>query len=232
MDRAVRDFLLPSFPRPRAACLGYPDLIVTEESLRSLFGEQAVSMWPKSKWTEEIVAWHGIPRDFGAIYDSQTLFDKYGVNARFFDVKAHRDCEEPLDLNQEISHDLKQAFDLLIDTGTLEHCFNVGIAFRNMCEMTSHKGIVISAAPLTKVNHGFWCFSPTAYFDGFVQNGFKVLSFLGVISEAGKPKLIDIHPTQRVILPPESIMIAVARREALQDFIWPVQSKYHTVFRK
>jgi hypothetical protein len=232
MDRAIRDFLLPIFPKPRAACLGYPDLIVKKELLLSLFGEQAVALWPMSKWAREIVSWHRLPEDFGTVFDSQTLFDKYGIDVKFFDFMDHRNCEETLDLNHEISHDHKHAFDLLVDTGTLEHCFNVGIAFRNMCEMTSLKGIVISAAPLTKVNHGFWCFSPTAYFDGFVQNGFKILLFLGVVSDAGKIKFIEVHPIQRVILPPESIMIVVARREVLKDFTWPVQSKYQKVFSK
>lgn len=62
---------------------------------------------------------------------------------------------------------MKEQYQLVIDTGTLEHCFNVGQAFMNVAVSVSIGGVILQAAPLNRFNHGFWSFSPTADHDFF-----------------------------------------------------------------
>ena len=39
------------------------------------------------------------------------------------------------DLNMPHNSEHQGRYDIVIDTGTLEHCFDVGIAFENMCRL-------------------------------------------------------------------------------------------------
>ena len=52
---------------------------------------------------------------------------------------------------------IKNKYDLIFDVGTLEHCFNVGQAFKNIMEMTKLGGTIFMATA-SKINHGFWNF--------------------------------------------------------------------------
>lgn len=224
--RAITKYRPQSLRHLKTACLGYPDLIATRSVLAESFGDEILSRWPVSKWASKIRDWHGLGSREGDIFDTEFLFSTLRLEPTFFDVASHRNCEIFFDLNEPLDSDYRHQYDLVIDTGTLEHCFNVGVAFQNMCELTKLEGLIISAAPLSKVNHGFWCFSPTAYFDGFTQNGFKLLALIGVIPTDHTLRLVDLDPTSRFKIKPESIAIAVARRTSLQEFSWPTQSKY------
>lgn len=118
--------------------------------------------------------WHRYPETFGDILETTAVFKALGIEPTYFDITEIRAAEIIIDLNEPIPGTLCGQFSLAIDTGTLEHCFNVGVAFKSMCSMVKKDGVVITAAPMTMMNHGFWSFSPTTYHDFFTQNGFKI----------------------------------------------------------
>jgi len=98
-----------------------------------------------------------------------------------------------------------------------------------MCELVQRNGWVISMAPLSMTNHGFWNVNPTAYFDAFSQNGFSVHFLRGRTKSGLKIQLYDYidAASARVRSPPaEAMLICIARRESEQAFKWPVQAKY------
>jgi len=113
-----------------------------------------------------------------------------------------------------------------VDTGTLEHCFNVGTAFENMCKLVRIGGLILSAAPMTKINHGFWNFSPCAYENYYEQNKYKILFLAGFYKDKGEIKKIKIEKNKRVIYPPEALIICVARKTSESTFKIPIQKKY------
>src|SRR6185437_5105535 len=114
-----------------------------------------------------------------------------------------------------------------VDTGTCEHCFNVGRAFANACVATCAGGLIVHAAPLNRVNHGFWGFSPTVYPDFFEANGFDLVSMTGVAgSPAEGTRAFAVDPVARFAPPPDSAIYVLARRREVRALRWPVQRKY------
>lgn len=53
----------------------------------------------------------------------------------YFDIQKVRENEIILDLNEELPIMYEKKYDLVIDTGTHEHCFNAGTAFTNMLKL-------------------------------------------------------------------------------------------------
>lgn len=79
----------------------------------------------------------------------------------YFDIQKVRENEIILDLNEELPIMYEKKYDLVIDTGTHEHCFNVGTAFINMLKLFKNYGcIVTNMSPMNYPNHGFWNFFP------------------------------------------------------------------------
>lgn len=212
----------------RAACLSYPDLIVTEDRLAALYGADLVASLLEAPDLSKLLRWHGLKPEFGKIYDTPSLFDKIGISADFFDRKVMRGPEKIIDLNEALPETYHSKYDLVIDCGTLEHCFNVGAAFKAMCQLVSVGGYIITTAPMTAVNHGFWNFSPGTYLQGFEDNGFEVAWIRGRVRE--KDGTITIIPWEAPLarrpMPAESNLICVAKKLVEQPFKWPLQKKY------
>jgi len=160
------------------------------------------------------------------IIETSDFFNKLGCKADYFDFEKIRGDEIIADLNVPISSEYHGNYDLVVDTGTLEHCFNVGIAFENMCRLAKVGGLIVSAAPMTKINHGFWNFSPCAYDNYFRQNNFEIVFLDAFFKVNDGVKQANISPNNRQIAPPESILIAIARRTNVSTFNFPIQQKY------
>ena len=58
------------------------------------------------------------------------------MNIDVFDIYSHLGVEKLMDLNEPLPYEYKEKYDLIFDVGTLEHCFNVSQAFKNITEMT------------------------------------------------------------------------------------------------
>ena len=76
------------------------------------------------------------------------------IDADFIDIKKLRGVEKIVDLNEPLPAEYHNVYDLVIDTGTLEHSFNVGVAFRSMCQMAKVGAHIITLAPASMVNTG------------------------------------------------------------------------------
>ncbi len=80
------------------------------------------------------------------------------------------------DLNLPIPRDLEQRFDVVIDSGTLEHVFNVPVALANCMNLVTRGGTVFIASPANNMcGHGFYQFSPELFFRVFSEgHGFSL----------------------------------------------------------
>ena len=56
-------------------------------------------------------------------------------------------------------------YDLVMDSGTAEHCFNIGQTFENYFHMLKPGGLLLQYIPFLSPNHGFWSANPTVVFD-------------------------------------------------------------------
>lgn len=82
------------------------------------------------------------------------------------------------DLNSsEVPEHLLEAFDVIIDGGTLEHIFHIPNALSNICKMLRQGGRIIHLAPSSNhTDHGFYMFSPVLFWSFYKTNGFEINS--------------------------------------------------------
>ncbi len=185
----------------KLAILGYPDVALSQDVVIDAFGESIES------------AWHDK-------YDLVGMLQQaYGCDITIFDVTQHRGVEQLLDLNDPIPESLRGAFDLIIDSSCLEHCFNIAQAFKNLCEMTAVGGHVTTIAPIYLFNHGYYNVNPIMHQDGFTHNGFELVS-QQLINNNGE--IVTGFSAKKT--PPRQIFIlTVAKKLQAQPFRWPLQ---------
>jgi hypothetical protein len=109
-----------------------------------------------------------------------------------------------LDLNQPVA--LGEQFDLLINGGTAEHVFNVFQFFRTCHEVTRPGGLMVHSAPfLGWLEHGFYNFNPTFFWDLALANAYavEVLAYT------------EITPMQLVPLRSREHLLEMARSDSL-----------------
>jgi hypothetical protein len=144
------------------------------------------------------------------------------------------------DMNLPIHENLRARYDSVIDAGTLEHVFNVGVAFANVMELLRVGGSFFGCLPANNwCGHGFYQFSPEFVYRTFCEaNGFKVEKLLVAPAFAGGkwldgPAFSVKDPDavgDRVDIkgPMELVLLVWARRERLVTPFsrWPQQSDY------
>jgi hypothetical protein len=197
--------------------LGWPDLVVSEQLMIELYGDLAEQF----RVENNPVPW---ARKDGELFDVHTVFQHHNCNLTIIDVIKHRGVEEFLDLNEPLLEHFYKRFDLVVDTGTLEHCFNVGTAFKNMCDMVKVGGVVVTSAPYSRPYHGYYNFVQETYTDGFGTNGFEILDLICTKSKKMRVVLAEEFFTK--IMPGQGILNCIAKKVEDKKFTWPIQRKY------
>jgi len=150
-----------------------------------------------------------------------------GYDLEVLDVVEARGGELLHDLNEPVPTRLHRRYALVIDPGTLEHCFNVAQAACNLAEMVAPRGCVFHGNPLNMFNHGFYNFNPTWYRDFYAANGFEIELIEGVADMVRDPKRFEVPLIERFGgVPANASLYVLARRVADTRIRWPVQSKY------
>lgn len=92
------------------------------------------------------------------------------------DWSDYEGAEEMLDLNAPVTPGhLCDAFDVVLDSGTVEHVFEIGRALRHCLRMAKPGGRIIHLTPSSNaINHGFYSVSPTLFADFYRSNGCEV----------------------------------------------------------
>ena len=216
---------LPS--EPSICCLGYPDVLVSTEQAQQYLGQEAAAQLAYRPDSASIIAWHALEAHLDRVIDAQSLFDVMGMRLTVVDLVASRGGERIVDLNEPLPPDLVDAFDIVLDAGTMEHCFNVGQAIRNIVAMAKVGGFVIHMNPMTMINHGFFNFSPTFYHDFYGQNGHQLIAPICGLSANGiKVTYQKVDHTRRQSVSDSAMVMSVVRKQNDSAPIWPMQSKY------
>lgn len=142
------------------------------------------------------------------------------------DVIPHRGIEIIVDLNEPWQWERR--YDLVINPGTLEHCFNVGQAWSNAWHVVAVGGYALIVAPVSLLNHGFWNVNPVSVFEWCGTNGGRVVAFtLSRNGAAGvEVKAIPNGASGRGYVPEETVMYALCIKESDVAFRWPTQGAY------
>lgn len=232
LKRAIDHRRAGSGERVRGLLLAYPDLLVPRTALVQILGDSVVEGAPERPDSTATWEYHGLGGVPDPMIESVAILERLGVDSTVIDVARLRGMERIVDLNEPLPPDLARSFDLVVDTGTCEHCFNVAQAFVNACEALAQDGMLVHAAPLTRINHGFWSFNPTIYPDFFEDNGFELQMLTGVsgtLHEGFRP--FNVDPFGRFDAPPQAALYVIAQRREVRPFKWPVQRKYRHMIK-
>ena len=200
--------LRPYLHNAKVLSLGYPDLAVSAEEIERLFG------YTPNKFTEAN-KWHGLK---DPCPDTLELFQRLGSELTIVDFTPETGTEKIADLNY--SHDFGK-FDLVIDSGTLEHCFNIGQAFLNAVNAVKVGGAIFHLSPLDILNHGFYNLNPTLFHDFYYQNEWDMKELK--IMPSHNPVT---HITDRFTLHVEHIVRVLVERTHDRPLKYPIQTKY------
>lgn len=105
------------------------------------------------------------------------LFQAMGFSeCRSLDASSYEDADFIFDMNKaETPADLVNQWDIVLDGGAIEHIFHVPNVMANIFRMLKVGGRIIHMAPSSNhMDHGFYMFSPTFFWDYYMANGFDV----------------------------------------------------------
>lgn len=189
--------------RPRVLALGYPDVLAVEETFSRL--ELPVEWKSIPKRPDGPAVWKGHGRGLGnyPMCESKALINALGGDCIVIDAIRWGQEDEIINLNQPLTNQQKEKlgdFDIIIDPGTVEHCFNIAQAFISIVDLLAPLGFVYHQAAVAFPNHGFWSISPTAFFDFYESRRFILgTPYLWVDTQdkdSGEPRFLQIDPFQ------------------------------------
>jgi hypothetical protein len=105
------------------------------------------------------------------------------------DYSDYEKAEIIHDLNVAIPQAMHQKYNVVLDSGTLEHVFNFPVAIKSCMDALEVGGTYIGVTPANNMmGHGFYQFSPELFYRIFsAENGFEVkCMFIGVENDGGE----------------------------------------------
>lgn len=203
--------ILKSLAPCRALFLGYPDLLLNEQ-----FDVKEADDW------QRIAAWHGWD---GPIYDTDAVLREFGIDATYIDIHASRGPELIYDLNETIPW-VAPKFDVVVDAGTIEHCFNIATAMWNVRKLCVVGGHMLHGNPISMTGHGFYNLSPTFYADWARHNGDIIITALILAGRIGARDVYEMPMTKRFSPPAKANSLVLIKRGEGWGRGWPMQGKY------
>ena len=215
----------------RLLSLGVPDLLLSEEyDTKRADNEDGLQRWHRWRYP---------------IYETDALFREFGIEATYLDNQAHRGNEVVADLNEPLevayglvgggkgSHFAEKLFDVVLDPGTLEHCFNIGQAFKNVRNLCRPGGHILHINPMSMFNHGFWNLNPCAYVDFYGDHGDEIVSKKIIGGTLEERLIYRWHDWQRFGADNSMLCeVLIKRGDTPTMSGWPSQVKYDPEKRK
>ena len=156
--------------------LGQQAVYETLEEVKNIFishGLKLKSLKEGFDTKNKIPFWVGTPRE--KFTNAHAILTLLGAERVFVtDISDYENPDYLIDLNYDISEKYYERFDVILDVGTLEHIFDIPVALSNLIKMLKKGGRIILILPSSGgIDHGFYSFSPTLFFDFFTANGFS-----------------------------------------------------------
>jgi SAM-dependent methyltransferase len=156
----------------RIVTLGRQHVYITAEEFRSLADRYRVELkdYPVELHREAVLARQGFVSD-------DWLLRSFGFDEIVrIDYSNYESSDVLLDLNElSTPSELRESFDVVLDSGTLEHVFDFAAGLRHCVRMVRPGGRAIHITPSSNcVEHGFYSISPTLFMDFYTASGFDV----------------------------------------------------------
>ena len=245
----IQNELKERAPNPSILSLGYSDILISSDELESIYNLKGLEVRPDS---EGIASFHGKDPKVLKVPTCESFFHKALGCSRYdvIDIKEWRGGEIVLDLNLPVEYQpnkdklAQEGYDLVLDLGTLEHCFNAPQVLRSIDEQVKPGGYVIHWNPLIMPNHGFYNFSPTFFYDWYKHLGYQVESMVTWVKDMKTQQESGLltPTTGRFSLPLENASNLVVVHKPLdynvvegmkkRNTSFPMQTKYRKMMEK
>lgn len=136
----IQQDMVPLSRQRLVLAFGYPDILASPEQIRQLFGDDMFRRITFRPDSAKVIQWHKAEDTTDQIVETTSLFAAQGMQLEVSDIAEARGGEFVLDLNYPCNPALHGRYDLLVDSGTLKHCFNIGQTARNMARMVGVGG--------------------------------------------------------------------------------------------
>src|SRR5262245_45532099 len=217
--------------------LGNQDVYASHADLESIFRELGCPSVETRATPHTSRAFRDAPARFKEFVHARTLFEMMGI-PDYTDVDKF-DHDAPVllhDLNLPVPEHLHDRFNLVLDSGTLEHIFDVARVIENIVAMCRVSGWVVHVSPASNfVDHGFYSLSPCLFFDAYRANGFDdFVCYLMQVDSldhfARCPYVEYVYgmPTVDLVDPRRQLVVVFAARKvrATAGFMVPTQGVY------
>ena len=157
----------------RILTLGRQDIFITRPELLELMQEFGLK---PVRHAAQVLSRKESEAKAGLISD-QHLFLALGFSeCKALDASGYEDADILFDLNKpETPANLVNQWDAVLDGGTIEHVFHTPNVLANIFRFLKVGGRIIHMAPSSNhIDHGFYMFSPTLFWDYYKANGYDV----------------------------------------------------------
>lgn len=197
------------------------------------FGIDELLPFCESKTQEKVL------KEIDGDLTQEPLFEVLGFDTvHSLDVSDYEGCTHLFDLNAtELPKQLTEQYDLVVDGGTLEHIFDFLQGLTNAINMVKPGGYFLHSGPCNNwIDHGFFQFSPTLWFDFAKANELDIVVSASIEIDRTKdlPECVIIKPLK----PQEGkvlsqyrgrvahLLLARRRKKANGPWITPKQNTY------
>lgn len=152
--------------------LGVQNVFLTQAEFEDLAAKRGVVLGP--------VPSDDAPSLVDGTVSAEHVFRRLGFdNVVTTDADPFEGCDLVFDLNAPnppAQH--RGVYDMVLDGGTLEHVFHVPNALSNLLAFANDTGRIVHQVPSSNhIDHGFWMFSPTLFWDYYTANGVELPRF-------------------------------------------------------
>lgn len=202
--------------------------------LRMAFASEAASGRVITFGVQSVEAERNAPRR-----GQEALFRELGFDG--VESIDYYDAENPtyvLDLNRPVPESLRGQYDLVYDGGTTEHCFSTAEVLSNALRLAKVGGLIIHHLPVNNwIDHGFYQFSPTLFFDFYAANGCERMKMAFHFMDRGRESYIGYDERDFGRLPfsfggkTKVLCFFMARKaHANASIVFPIQGRYRAAF--
>jgi SAM-dependent methyltransferase len=160
--------------------LGNQDIYATDNDIKKWSEEYNIELnKPRKILYSTSVGVPKVNKEASQYIHAKTFFEFLGISEEnYYDIdkfpfdkpKIIHDLQDPIDSK------FHNFFNLIIDSGTMEHIFDAKSVMGNIARITNIGGYVLQFIPAQNfLNHGFHQFSPTFFYDFYVDNGFEII---------------------------------------------------------
>lgn len=161
------------------------------------------------------------------VFEAENLFGLMDCGYRAMDIIQFSGEDIIHNLNEPLDSALWDKFDLVVDGGTIEHCFNAPEALRSVARMVKTGGAAVHFSPMACPNHGFYNFNPCFFNEFYSSNGFVTGRILGGLSRGDSP-LVELPVAGPYPAPADgsSMLFESFKVESPEQLVCPIQSIY------